>query len=106
MNSTHLTAEEFASLITTPILTPAGLEQARGLVSRTSKTSEFLAEHQAALIAAQLRWDSEAPVREAREEIRKAGWEKSQYDSKVWYNRKTKAKRSLVEAIREAGLAK
>jgi hypothetical protein len=101
-----MNAQEMAKLIETKILTQAGLKSAQDLVSRTSKDSAYLAEHQAALIAAQARWDSEAPVREAREKLEKAGWRRSDYDPRKWFNRKTtKVKVSLIAAIRESGLA-
>ncbi len=100
-----MTAEDFAKLVSTPILLPAGLAQAKTVVEVTSKDSPRLAEFQAELAEAQKRWDSEAPVREARELLRKAGWEKSHFDPKIWYNRKTKKKLPLIEAIIESKIA-
>ena len=101
-----MSAEQFADLVSTKCLTEAGLKSAESRARLTSKTSPNLEEVKSEYEAALKRWESEAPVREAREQLRKAGWSKSQYNESIWYNSKTKAKKSLVEAIREAGLAK
>lgn len=101
-----MNAEEFAELVSTPILFQVAVKQARQKVEITSKDSPYIEEFKAELAATLTRWDAEAPVREAREALRKLGWEKSQFDPKVWYNRKTKIKKSLIEVVRSENLAR
>ena len=105
MENKKLTAEEYAALVQTVCLTPAGLADAKKHLAITAKDSEFLPDRERELAEAQARWDREAPVRAAREALNKAGWFKSDYRQGEWYHKKTRAKASLIQAIRLAGLA-
>jgi hypothetical protein len=102
-----MTAEQLADLINTKCLTEAGRMAPQNTLAVTAKDSPRRAEIEAEIEAVKARWDAEAPVREARAKLASAGWRKSDYQDGVWVKR-TKTgtiKRSLVEAIREAGLA-
>jgi hypothetical protein len=100
-------AAEVAALIRTKCLTDSGREAPKKKLSITAKDSPYRAEIEQEIAEVEARWESEAPVRATRAALAAAGWELDLAEGvcrKKITPGKPKIKKSLIEAIRAAGL--